>query len=446
LSLAPAVLDAGELPAKWVHYSLSVWMYCSYATSPRKHEVKAALNRAYRRHLAAMDITDRRLPAQRRKIGRPTLLVMGETFRTGHAMHRHYAAYLAQAARRFRTVLMALRGDMDEPARAQFDAVITAHNDPRANVREVKRLAPDVIYFPSVGMRSWSVLLANLRLAPIQLMSIGHPASSFSPTMDYLVLGRDVASETAGISERVVVFDSPGVQLIPHHQDPHLPPRIREQAVPLRIAVPARIMKLNAAFLAMCRRIEREAGRPLEFHFFPNDQDGTFFRAVENTLATLLPGATVYPATDYATYMRRLNRCDIALSPFPFGSANSAVDAVIQAVPMVAMEGHEPHSRSDRRILRTAGLPDWLRARDEESYVAAALRLARDDAERVRLSRSLLGARERLFVADPKYHPAAFLDALNWIYEHHEAIQASPRRFWWPEDRAALTAGTAEAT
>ncbi len=445
LSLAPSTLDAGELPAQWVPYSLGVWFFCSYAASPRKHEVKAALNRAYRRHFAATGIADRRLPTPRRRPERPTLLVIGETLRTGHAMHRCYAAFLAQAARRFRTVLMARDEDKDEPASAQFDAVITVHNNTRANVREIERLAPDLIFFPSVGMRGWAVLLANLRLAPIQLMSIGHPASSFSPAMDYLVLGRDVASEAADVSERVVVLDSPGAQLIPHHQDPHLPPRIREQAVPLRIAVPARTMKLSAAFLAACRRIEREAGRLIEFHFFPNDQ-GTYFRAVENALATLLPAATVYPATDYARYMRRLNDCDIALSPFPFGSSNSAVDAAIQAVPMVAFEGAEPYARTDRRVLRAVGLPDWLLARDEESYIAAALRLCRDDAERVLLSRSLLSARERLFVDDPKHHPTAFVDALTWIYEHHEAIQASPRRFWWPEDRALLTAGIPEAT
>ena len=439
LELAPAALDAGELPAQWVHFSLSVWMYCSYAASPRKHEVKAALNRAYRRHLAVVGIGDRRLPTPRQKVKRPTLLVMAEIFHTGHAMHRCYAAVLAQAARRFRTLLMGKRQDVDDAACAPFDAVISASHDVRSNVREIERIAPDLIYYPSVGMRSWAVLLANLRLAPIQLMSIGHPASSFSPVIDYLLLGRDVASEAAEVSERVIVIHNPRGQLIPHTNDPRVPPRIRERAVPLRIAIPAKTMKLNAAFLAACRRIEREAKRPIEFHFFPNDS-GTHFRAVENVLCSLLPRATVYPATDYPTYMRRLNDCDIALSPFPFGSGNSAVDAVLQAVPVVAMEGHEPHARTERRILRAVGQPDWLTSRDAESYVAAALRLCRDDAERVQLSRSLLGARERLFVDDPREHPGVFEETLSWLYEHHEAIQASPRRFWWPEDRALLTA------
>ncbi len=70
-----------------------------------------------------------------------------------------------------------------------FDRVFTF--DPRSGgfLGEIVRFAagvrPDLVFWPSVGMARWGPLLANLRLAPIQLTALGHSASTFIPAMDY---------------------------------------------------------------------------------------------------------------------------------------------------------------------------------------------------------------------------------------------------------------------
>jgi hypothetical protein len=141
----------------------------------------------------------------------------------------------------------------------------------------------------------------------------------------------------------------------------------------------------------------------------------------------VLPRATVWPVLEHAAYLERLNACDMTLSPFPFGGLHSTIDSLSQGLPVVAMAGDQPHSRTDATMLRLAGMPGWLCAADAESYATAALRIAGDDGLRVELSRQALACDVpgRLF-GDASTPPGSDVSELfTWIHANHEAIQAS---------------------
>jgi hypothetical protein len=150
-----------------------------------------------------------------------------------------------------------------------------------------------------------------------------------------------------------------------------------------------------------------------------------------------LPRAVVHPQCDYNDYLRNVGQCDVHLSPFPFGGTNSNIDSMRLAIPMVTLLGREPPAQIDAAMMRRAGMPEWLITGSAAEYERAALRLIEKDGDRVAVARQLESANilELFTRTDPRVPPDEFLRVMAFIHDHHEAIQASGRRYWMPADR-----------
>jgi predicted O-linked N-acetylglucosamine transferase (SPINDLY family) len=116
------------------------------------------------------------------------------------------------------------------------------------------------------------------------------------------------------------------------------------------------------------------------------------------------------------------------------------VDSLRQGIPVVALEGLDMHARTDSMLLRRLGMPEWLIAQDEEAYITAALSVIDDDVARVALSRQALALDidTVLFGDGTTTLKRDVVDAVWWIYQHHEAIKASGRKVFRAPDRAAF--------
>ncbi|KQX19261.1 MULTISPECIES: hypothetical protein [unclassified Sphingomonas] len=440
-SMPPAIfpLDIDHL----VLVSLA-WMQCSYSASPHKHAIKAPLNAALRAMAAGWELEDVAPAGRRPRRDRPLLLFAAEVINGTHVQYRYFGRYLRQLRERFDLVLLTEAREADPAARALFDRVLTFERGEDAkHLHRIHRMiadtAPDIIFYPSVGMRHWGPLFANLRLAPIQMTALGHSASTFCDTIDYYLLEEGYVSDPALFGETVITL--PDESLVferPPHYRP-CDPAIRAAPHPLRIAFPSNLLKLNPDFLAVIARIVAAAPRPLELHFLPNAA-GLELDAGRRAIGRTLPGATVHGMLSYADYLAVLSACDLVLGPFPFGGLHSVVDSLRQGLPVVAMEGAEPHGRTDAMLLRRLGLPGWLVAANEEDYVAAALRLIADDALRIDLSEQALALDiDRLMFGDAATPLRSEVrDAVWWIHRHHEAARADGRKLWSEADRSAF--------
>ncbi|WP_334162430.1 hypothetical protein [Phenylobacterium sp.] len=438
-------LEDQALPGSLAAITLAsaAWMSCSYAAGPAKHALKPVLNRAFRRLLDELGLHDRPPPETRALPDRPTLLVMAEVIQEAHVQYRYFGQYLRQLRTRFRLVLVAPRKELGPAVAALFDEVFTFEPAAADFAPEilgfVARLAPDLVFWPSVGMARWGPLLANLRLAPLQMTALGHSASTFIPAIDYYLTEEGYVADATLFSERLLLL--PDASLRFERPPGYVPvaPQVRETADPVRVAVPSNVLKLNPAFLEMLGRVRREAARPVQLHLFPNASLLTV-SALRAAAGPLLEGAVVYPRLAPRAYLEALNACDMVLSPWPFGGLHSVVDALRQGLPVVAMERPEPHGRTDAMILRRLGMPDWLVARTEDAYLAAALRLIGDDAVRLETSRAALACDvDRVMFGDAATPPGSDVVDLVWAaFRRHEAIQADPRRVWRLADLAAL--------
>jgi predicted O-linked N-acetylglucosamine transferase (SPINDLY family) len=93
-------------------------------------------------------------------------------------------------------------------------------------------------------------------------------------------------------------------------------------------------------------------------------------------------------------------------------------------------------------LLRRLGMPEWLIAQDEEAYIAAAIRVIDNDAERVALSQQALALDiDRVLFGDGTTKLRSdVVEAVWWIYQNHEAIKASGRKVFRAADRAIFPA------
>ena len=417
-----------------------VWGLCSYMTTAGRHSAKQHLNRMFGNWMAQQGLAPAVTSPGNQGAEKPVLLVVCEVMSEAHVMYRCFAPFLRQLRQRFRVVGLIAREDLGDGGTDWCDDLQTFSRDELKFdqiVSLVARIAPCAIYYPCVGVQLWTVLLCNLRLAPLQFATLGHPATTHSPHMDAVVTGQEMLGDPACFSETVVVLRGPGHLFELRPVDGSLEPTLREHPSPLRIAVIANLLKLNSQFVQTCVRLYHRSGRPLEFHFFPNCV-GLRWHVVRQQMQELLPGNAVHvhPRMPFERYRQTLNDCDIYLSPFPFGGENSMLDALLQGIPAVTLLGDEPHARLDARVMRLAGLPEWLITRNVDDYEQAALRLIDDDTLRCTLSQSLDARNIRTQVEQERQQfDTDFIDSVWWMFEHQEALRTSGRKVWTPEDR-----------
>jgi protein O-GlcNAc transferase len=100
-------------------------------------------------------------------------------------------------------------------------------------------------------------------------------------------------------------------------------------------------------------------------------------------------------------YFADYNQVDIALDPFPFTGGTTSIDAIWMGVPVITLRGNTMGARQGEGILNNIGLPDWI-AKDEDDYVALAVKKAADLAALSRLRSELRSKLELSPLCDAK--------------------------------------------
>ncbi|MCX5945458.1 MAG: peptide transporter [Cyanobacteria bacterium] len=382
-----------SIPTQTLH---DVYMHCSYATIQDRHAIKRSINRLVRQWLVEQRLED--LPSQALPlIGRdskPVALVVLEWFGINHSIYRTHSKTIEAMRADFQVIGLGYGKCVDAQVRNIFDAFIEIPEvEMGQQLQQVRQMCQQhqvaVIYMVSIGMSPLNIFLSNLRLAPLQATSWGHPATSNSEFIDYYIAERDLVPDPSLFSEKILWLEPD-----------EMPFRITETmantmgklpAEPtkngLQIAICASTMKLNPSFLATLARIVQAVDVPVHFHFLVAGCIGIVYRQISKTVAIYLPGiSTVYPQLSFDAYMQVIASCDLSLNPFPFGNCNGIVDVLLNGVLGVCMQGPHLFESIDQALYRRLGLPEWLIASDEPGYIEAAIRLISDQEQRQQLS------------------------------------------------------------
>ncbi|EAN8329708.1 cobalt ABC transporter permease [Salmonella enterica] len=406
-----AELDSLDfLPTAVLH---DVYMHCSYADLAEKHRIKRSLNDLIRRSLLAGDFADiapqdnqmqtaTDQPEIQGPPRKPVMLIVLEWFTSQHSVYRTHSRALAALRERFTVHAVGLTTAVDTVSRRVFDVFhgVNAASALQEAYVLAGELRPDVVLYAGIGMFPFTIYLSNLRLAPLQLVGLGHGASTFCDQINGFVIEEDLVGEERCFSETVIRVPADAMPFVPPADIRRVPALrtpflTRQQAqwrkpLPVRVAVCASIMKINPNFLATLAEVQHRSRVAVQFCFYMGFAQGLTLDYLRDTIHAVLPGAEVNAHMPVQEYQTALNSCELFVSPFPYGNMNGVVDAVRQGLPGVCLDGPEVHSHIDGGLFRRLGLPEELIATGYEAYIRTTLRLVEEHDWREMLQHQLL--------------------------------------------------------
>jgi hypothetical protein len=402
--------------------SLDSYFASTYVNGDPDRRVKPVINRAVKALVAGESARVRNRPDPRK------VAVFSGNWSPAHSVYRINHAYL-QALEGYHLTFFPLgrRRDMDV---SLFDEVRPLDFD-RNGVMDVRPLLDNefsVAYFPDVGLTPQSILLANMRIAPIQICSLGHSASTWGAEIDYVFSGADVEPPDRperNYSERLVLL--PGCGAV-HDRPDYAPAGRRKAGTEFLLNCPWNAQKVNARFCRTLQELIRGSRREVRLRLFVGtslDRRNDYLPFVRD-LRALLGGrhVEVYRGLPYRDYMALMEEGDVTLDSYPFGGCNTVADSLYLRRLTVTWEGDKWYNRIGPRMLRMAGLPE-LAAASEDEYLGVTLALIHDDAHRAslqeRLDRADLDGTV-FSTADARYFPKA----IGYLIENHDRLRGDP--------------------
>ncbi len=249
----------------------------------------------------------------------------------------------------------------------------------RAVARRIRADAPDLLYYPEVGLSPASRWLAAHRLARVQATGYGHPVTSGSPEVDYFVGGALVDGDPDAptrYTERLVLLPGLGVGTAP-------PPRpgdhAPEEDAPPRLVSLASADKLTPALLSAWRAIlERTPARLQLAPGLGPQRTQALSEALARALGPAAERVDLFRALPRQLAVDLAARADALLDSYPFGGFNTLVEALAAGRPVVSLRGADARTRFGPALVSLLDLPPELAPASEAGYVQAAARLATD--------------------------------------------------------------------
>ncbi|OOF71454.1 adhesin [Rodentibacter caecimuris] len=411
--------NLNQLPSAISH---DVYMHCSYDIAANKHNVKNALNQVIRRHLVSNGWQDRQnIQEIGYRNGKPVMVVLLEHFHSAHSIYRTHSTSMIAAREHFH--LIGLGGDaVDQAGRDVFDEFhIVQGNNIFEKLEQLKGICTEsgaaIFYMPSIGMDLTTIFASNTRLAPIQAIALGHPATTHSEFIEYVIVEDDYVGSEDCFSEKLLRLPKDALPYVPSALAPtSVEYRMRENPEVVNIGIASTTMKLNPYFLKALQAIRDRAKVKVHFHFALGQSSGITHPYVERFIKTYLgDSATAHPHSPYHQYLNILHNCDMMVNPFPFGNTNGIIDMVTLGLVGICKTGPEVHEHIDEGLFKRLGLPEWLIADTVDEYVERALRLAENHQERLELRRHIIenNGLQTLFSGDPRPMGQVFVAKLR---------------------------------
>lgn len=421
--------DLHNLPSTISH---DMYMHCSYDVAENKHLVKKSLNTVIRHHLIHQENwQDRQITQIGAQQGKPVMMVLLEHFHASHSIYRTHSTSMIAAKDHFHLVGFGSPA-VDEKGRAVFDEFYELkRGSVLENLEYLKKMAEQyqaaVFYMPSIGMDLLPIFASNTRLAPIQVIALGHPATTHSDFIEYVIVEDDYVGSEACFSETLLRLPKDALPYVPSAAAPtKVRYNLRENPETVHIGIAATTMKLNPYFLGALRAIQQQAKVKVHFHFAMGQSQGISHPYIERFIKSYLGnGATAHPHSPYDQYLHILHNCDMMLNPFPFGNTNGIIDMVTLGLVGICKTGNEVHEHIDEGLFKRLGLPEWLITQSIDDYVTQAIRLAENHKLRLSLRRHIIkhNGLKKLFTGDPSpMGKILYAKLQQWASENHISL------------------------
>lgn len=396
----PVVADLGKL-----NYS---YFKCSYATSPNKYEFKKWLTTMIRHNLQQwldFDVKNyiSNLPAFQ-ALEKPKFAVLLEKYSKHHAMFRCFNKIFISLAKQYQLIAFIDEEDVTNADLSAFDNVVTFRGvyDINENAKLIINEKPDIIFYPSIGMKFWGIYLSQLRLAPLQVMMGGHPSSSYSPEIDYLIVLQNsfsVSQLQAVMNEKIITADKAYKDISTHSLHVALTPeylaqhnQFLESDTEITVGINGVLTKVTYDIIEVCKKIQRGSSKKIVFVFFSMHKSNQLaYITAKKQLSKELKNFELVCFSDFLSYLKTISQCHFLLPTLPFGGSNSNIDAMLLNKPKLYLRGKSQiYTMSDQWEWERVDLDAELGCDSIDELVEKSIQLTDDFAYREKLHHLLV--------------------------------------------------------
>ncbi|NQV82979.1 MAG: tetratricopeptide repeat protein [Rhodospirillales bacterium] len=328
-------------------------------------------------------------------------------FMRNHTLGKQTLGVIKTLSRkRFDVVLFRLPGAEDDTSKAidaASDRVVALPNDLSAARAIIAGETPDILFYPDIGMDSFTYFLAFARLAPVQMTSWGHPDTTGIPNLDYFLSCRGMEPEgsDAQYSERLVKLQD----LTTYYYRP--PPPARQygrgdfglpEGAHLYL-FPQTLFKIHPDFDRVFGDLLRRD--PVGLLVLIDDPFGGHWRGLlmkrlRRAIPDVVERIQFVPKAPLEDYFGLLTVAGAVLDVPTFSGGNSSLEAFSLGCPIVAWPGDFARGRITYACYQQMGISDLI-ATDAGGYVDLAIRLAGDRAFRQDMTARILNEVPKLF-------------------------------------------------
>jgi predicted O-linked N-acetylglucosamine transferase (SPINDLY family) len=328
-----------------------------------------------------------------------------------HSVSKLFAGWIRHMSRaKFQVIGYDLaESEPDEFGRgllADFDAVRRKVDGIDKWAATIRNDALDALIYPEIGMESQSVRLAALRLAPLQMVAMGHPMTTGIPTVD-VFLTSDLMEPADGqthYTERLLRLPNLSFD---YERQPAGGPEFRREELGL---------DPRATVFICCQSL---------FKYRPDDDDvivriarevpnaqfaflGVPTAPLTEIFSTRLGGkfaaagipyagrVVIVPPVAFERFGAFLRAGDIYLDSLGWSGGNTSLEAASVGLPIVTTPGGPMRARHTAAILHFMGLGQYV-APSQDAYVAFAAKLAGDPALRKAYAGEIARNADKLF-------------------------------------------------
>lgn len=309
------------------------------------------------------------------------------------------------------TVLAADSGNNDEMLQrfaAAADSFVTLSGDFLTMREQIAAQKLDVLFYTDIGMEPYSYFLAFSRLAHVQCVTWGHPASSGIDTVDWFISHDECETPQSrrSYSEKLLCL-SPAAACTCYARPtfPGTAKTRQEFGIAPEWTVyycPQPPFKMHPDFDAIVKGIlERDPdGRIILLRGVVPETE----TLLKNRLARIMPACLerviFMDPLPFADYMAMLELADVVLDTPHFSGGNSSLEALAAGAAVVTLPSEFLKGRLTHAWYRRLGIKDCTAGTPEE-YVDIAVRLGMDRILRTDI-RSRIKAASHLLFDDPQ--------------------------------------------
>jgi predicted O-linked N-acetylglucosamine transferase (SPINDLY family) len=284
---------------------------------------------------------------------------------------------------------------------------ITCGDDLSSWVNAIIASQIDILLYPEIGIDPMSAKLANLRLAPVQVASWGHPDTTGFPTIDYYLSADLFEPDNAEkhYTEQLIKLPNLGS----HHKPSNLAPVYTDlekfciKADQPLLLCPGTPFKYQPQYDHIFVDIAKRLGKCQFIFFTYSNKQLTYLLKERLTLQFLESGLNIQnycvfiPWQPKSAFYGLMNRADIYLDTIGFSGFNTAFQAIECGLPVVTREGRFMRGRLASGILKRIGLQELI-AQDDDDFVNLIVKIITDQEYYRLISNKILESRDSLYL------------------------------------------------